>query len=144
MSFENSPNLNNFKEGLPEKLSDPAPGKKRIRITLVILFFAAVLLSVANFMQSQSATLLLGNGAVQGIAVNETGQPFAGGEVFIVGVEKIVQTSADGSFLLKNIPAGNRELVVADANTGRVYPIQVIAGQTINIGQVQFIPTAMP
>lgn len=144
MSFENSPRLNDFKDGLPEKFSDPTPGKKRVRVALVILFCAAVLLAIANFMQSQSAELLLGNGAVQGVAVDETGQPFAGGDVFIVGAGKIEQTSADGSFLLKNIPAGNRELVVADANTGRVYPIQVIAGQTVNVGQVQFIPTAMP
>jgi len=143
MSFENSPSLNDFKEGLPENLPDPASGKRRMRVILGILFGIALFLGIVNFTQSKTANLLMGKGAVQGVAVDAQGSPFIG-DVFIIGVDQIVHTASDGSFFLERIPSGDQSLVVADATTGREYQVKIVAGQTLNIGQIQFITTAIP
>jgi hypothetical protein len=143
MSFENSPSLDDFKEGLPVKPPDSSVGKRRMRISLGILSVVALLLVLANFLQTDTAALIIGTGSVKGIALETNGAPFIG-RAFIVGVDKIVTTSSDGSFLLDGIPAGAQTLVVADLNTGNGYPVKVVAGQTINVGQVQFVATALP
>jgi hypothetical protein len=143
MSFEKSPSLDDYKEGLPENRPDLSGGKKRMRIVLGIVFSIALILAIANFWQSETASLIMGTGSVQGIAVDAQGSPFAG-DVFVVGVDQIAKAASDGSFLLERIPAGSHTLVVADAAAGWEYPIKIIAGQTTNIGQVKFISTAIP
>lgn len=143
MSFEESPSLGDYKEGLPEKLSDPSTNKRRIRLALVIFLGLILFLGIANFLRSQSGNLLMGTGSIQGNAVDGNGSPFIG-DVFVIGVDQIIRTSPDGSFLLKNIPAGEKSLVVANATTGQEYPVRVVAGQTVDVGQVQFLVTATP
>jgi hypothetical protein len=147
MSFEKSPSLDDYKEGLPENLPDLSAKKRRIRYALGILFGLALFLGAANFFRSEAGGLfmrtVMGTGAVQGRAVDGEGSPFAG-RVFVIGVDQIVRTSSDGSFFLDHIPAGNQSLVVANATTGQEHPVTIITGQTLNIGQVQFLATATP
>jgi hypothetical protein len=143
MSFENSPSLNDFKEGLPENLPDSARGKRRMRVILGVLCSVALFLGIANFMQSKTANLLMGMGAIQGVVVDAQGAPIIG-DVFIIGVDQIVRTASDGSFFLERIPSDDQSLVVADKTTGREVRVKIVAGQTLNIGQVQFISTAIP
>jgi hypothetical protein len=143
MSFEESPSLDDYKGGLPEKLSDPSTNKRRIRLVLVIFLCLILFLGVVNFLKSQSGNLLMGTGSIQGSAVDGKGSPFIG-DVFVIGVDQIIRTSSDGSFLLEHIPAGEKSLVVANATTGQEYPVRVVAGQTVDVGQVQFLVTATP
>jgi hypothetical protein len=143
MSFEESPSLSDYKEGLPENLPDPSVRKRRVRLALGVLFGIALFLGIANFLQSKTGNLLMGTGAIQGRAVDGQGSPFIG-DVFVIGVDQIVRTSSDGSFFLERIPSGDQSLVVANATTGQEYPVRIVAGQTLDIGQVQFIVTSTP
>jgi hypothetical protein len=147
MSFEKSPSLDDYKEGLPENLPDPVAKKRRIRLILGILFGISLFLAIANFLQSEAGGAfvenLMGTGTIQGRVVDGQGAPFIG-RVFVIGVDQIVNTSSDGSFLLERIPSGDQSLVVANANTGQEHPVKIVTGQTLNIGQIQFLVTATP
>jgi hypothetical protein len=65
-------------------------------------------------------------------------------EIFILGTELAVSTDATGHFAMDRVPAGAQSLIVADDLFGREFPIQVVVGETIDVGQLQFIPTATP
>lgn len=143
MAFENSPSLEEFEEGIPVKLSDPSAKRKRRRILLVLLLGMLLLLAGTKFAQSDAATLLAGKGSVAGQAIDENGNPFQG-TVMVLGTELEIATQPDGSFLLENIPQGARVLVLANDHAGYEFPVQVIAGDMVSIGQIQFASTATP
>lgn len=143
MSFEQSPSLNDYKDGLPEKLSVPPDRKKPVRLALLIFLFLVLILTAANFFKSQTASLLMGEGSVKGRAVDENGSPFIG-DVFVIGVDMIIRTASDGYFFLEGVPAGDQYLVVADKFSGYAYPIIIVPGQTTNVGEVIFLVTATP
>jgi len=143
MSFEESPSLNEYKAGLPENLPDPSVKKRRIRVLLGILFGISLLLGIANFLKSDTASFLMGTGSIQGMVVDAQGSPFIG-DVFVIGVDQIIHTSPDGSFLLERIPSGDQSLVVANTTTGQEHPVKIVAGQTTNVGRLQFLVTATP
>ena len=143
MSFENSPSLDEFQDGIPEKLSDPSASKKRIRTLIVVLLVSLLVLFASVFANSDAAAVLSGQGSVTGLALDENGNPFQG-YIFIMGTDIEVETQPDGTFLVENVPAGARTLVLANEYSGYEFPVQVIAGGTVPIGQIQFIATETP
>ena len=143
MSFENSPSLDEFKDGIPEKLSDPSARKKRIRTLVVILLVFLLILFASVFAKSDAAAVLSGQGSVSGQAIDSKGNPFDG-YLFVLGTDIEAQTQSDGTFLVEDVPAGARVLVLANEYAGYEFPIQVIAGETVSVGQIQFLPTATP
>lgn len=143
MQLEQSPGFDQYKDGLPEPPPDPTRRRKRFRLLLLALLLAVLVLSALNFFGSKSAALLLGNGAVTGVVVGQDGQPFHG-QVFILGTELSSATDADGRFFLDHVPAGAQILIVADDALGREFPVEVLPGETVEMGQIQFVPTATP
>jgi len=143
MAFENSPSLKEFEQGMPEKLSDPSAKKKRIRILILILLGLLIILLAFSFAKSNTATLLAGKGSLSGLVLDDKNQPFEG-YIFILGTELETKTNAEGRFLIENVPAGERILVVANDFAGYEFPIVVTAGENKDIGQLQFITTAVP
>jgi len=143
MSFEESPTLDEYKGGLPEKMPDPSAQKKRVRFILGILLAVVLFLGGANFLQSEAGSLLMGTGAIRGKVVDAQGSPFQA-DVFVIGVEQIISAAPDGSFFMERIPAGEQSLVVANATSGQEYPVKITAGQTLDIGQVQFVVAVTP
>jgi hypothetical protein len=143
MQFEESPSLDKYKDGLPEPPPDPAVKRKRFRIVLLIVLLLVLFLGTVNFLQSQMAGLLLETGAVSGMVLDEDGNPFQV-EVFILGTELAVVIDANGYFVMDRVPAGQQSLIVADEEYGNEFPITVIAGGTIDVGQIQFVSTATP
>lgn len=143
MAFENSPSLKEFEEGMPEKLSDPSVKKKRFRSALFVLLGLVILLVGFSFAQSNAAELLAGRGSLSGLVLDDNNQPFQG-YIFILGTELETQTDAEGRFLIQNVPAGARILIVANDFVGYEFPIVVTAGENTDIGQLQFISTAIP
>ncbi|MCP4140269.1 MAG: carboxypeptidase regulatory-like domain-containing protein [Chloroflexi bacterium] len=143
MALENSPSLKEFEDGIPQNLSDPSKKKNRLRKILLTLFALLVLFISFSFFQSSAAELLAGKGSLSGLVLDDKGQPFQG-DIFILGTELETKTETDGYFLLENIPAGARILIVANDHAGYEFPTLVEAGKTIDIGQLQFITTVLP
>ena len=143
MAFENSPSLKEFEEGMPEKLSDPSAKKKRIRSAIFILLGLVILLVGFSFAQSNTAELLAGKGSLSGLVVDDNHQPFHG-YIFILGTELETETDAEGRFLIENVPAGEQLLVIANDFAGCEFPVMVTPGKNKDIGQLQFISTAVP
>ena len=143
MAFEKSPSLEEFEDGMPQKLSDPSARRKRIR-TLALLVIGLLLVFLAiSFAQSDASALLAGKGSLSGQALDDSGAPFQG-YILIVGTEIEVETNADGTFLVEGVPAGTRTLVLANEYAGYEFPVVVVAGETVDIGDIQFITTATP
>ena len=143
MTLENSPSLEEFKEGIPGKLSDPSKKRKKVYTFISILFAFVLFLLGVSFAQSNAAEILAGKGAVSGVVFDENHQPFDG-YIFIIGTELEAKTDIEGRFLLENIPAGMRFLVIANEYAGYEFPVEVVAGTNTNIGELQFIATALP
>ncbi len=143
MSFENSPSLEEFEEGIPHKLSNPSAKKKRLHTIIFGLLGVVILFAGVSFAQSNAANILVGKGAISGIALNDKKQPF-NGYVFIVGTDLETTTNEDGSFLIESVPAGTRSLVIANETAGYEFAVDVIAGENTNIGEIKFTATATP
>jgi hypothetical protein len=143
MSFQKSPGLEDFQEIIPEKAQELSTVQKAIRV--LIGFFALVTIGLAmlNFWKSDLAGPLRGTGSVRGVALDENSQPL-NGSIFVVGTQLTAKTNPDGSFELNNIPAGKRAIVVADAVSGREFPIEIRIGQVSELGTVQLQSTATP
>jgi hypothetical protein len=143
MQLEQSPGFDQYKDGLPEPPPDPAIRRKRFRLFLLALLLLVLALSAINFLGSKSAAILTGTGAISGTVIGPDGEPFQG-EIFVLGTDLQTTTDADGRFFLDRVPAGPRLLIVADDSLGREFPLQVIPGETVDMGQIQFVPTATP
>ena len=143
MSFEKPPSFDENFNATPEAIKDTTPQQKRVRVMVIALAVLVIILFMMNIWQSDFAANLRGMGTVRGVAVDVNGKPFAG-RIFVEGTNLIANTNADGSFELKNIPAGQRLIVVADSLSGREYPVKIDAGQVTDVGQVVFKSTATP
>jgi hypothetical protein len=67
------------------------------------------------------------------MVVDQSGAPFHG-RIFILGTKLAAVTDSNGRFQLDRVPAGAQSLIVADNLVGRDFPVQVIAGQTADVG----------
>ena len=143
MSFEKPPSLDDNFSATPEHASETTPRQKRVRVLTISLAVLVIVLFLVNLWQGDLSASLRGMGTVRGVAIDVNGQPFAG-QIFVEGTNLIARPNADGSFEVKNVPAGKRLIVVADSFSGREYPVEVIAGQVTDIGKVVFKSTATP
>lgn len=143
MTLEKSPKLSDYKDGMPEPPVNPDVRRKRFRIIILITLLFVLILGGINFMDTPTAALLTGRGSVQGTIIDAEGMPFLG-YIFILGTDLETQTDMHGYFVLDNVPAGEQSLIVADELFGREFPILVVAGETVDVGQIQFVPTATP
>jgi hypothetical protein len=143
MAFEKPPSLDNFQEILPEAKKNLTTQQKRVRMLAAFFVVMILLLGVVNLWKSDLTASFRGTGAVKGVAVTVQGQPFVG-NIYVTGTRLAAVTNADGSFELKNIPVGRQYIVVADSQSGREFPVNIVVGQTTEMGTVQFESTATP
>jgi hypothetical protein len=144
MSFDESPSLDQFQNGMPEKLPDPIERAKKFRILLLVITLIVSLIGFSVILKdTRTLENLTATGVVRGRVVDENGQPFHG-RIFILGTQLITQTDANGNFALSRVPAGERILIVADELIGRDFTIQVTAASELQVGEIRFETTAMP
>ncbi|MBK8616841.1 MAG: carboxypeptidase-like regulatory domain-containing protein [Anaerolineales bacterium] len=144
MQFDESPELDQFKDGMPENTPAPDAGRKKFRVILLLTFIVVSLFGVALLLkENRTLATLTGTAVVQGRVVDEDGQPFIG-EIFILGTELKTQTDANGNFELRRVPSGEQILIVADELIGRDFSIQVTTATTLEMGEIRFETTAMP
>lgn len=143
MSFQNSPGLEDFQEIIPEKARELSTAQKAVRGLIGVFVVLVIVLGGLNLWKSDMAAPLRGTGSVRGVALNSENRPLSG-NIYVVGTVLQAQTNPDGSFELKNVPAGRRTVVVADAVSGREYPVEIAAGKVSDIGTVRLQSTATP
>jgi hypothetical protein len=137
MNLSNSPSLKEYQNGIPDKPHDPSANRKVFRIVLLGILIIAAGLAFIAFMRSDSASLLVGKGSLSGQVVDEQGNAL-NAEVYVIGVDHLVQAGVDGNFTYENIPSGERSLVIAFNGSASEYTVQVQAGTTVNVGKVIF------
>ena len=82
-----------------------------------------------------------GQGSVSGFAVNEKGEPILV-DVLVFGTELKVSSDENGYFEIKNVPAGERSIIIAYERIGTEEIVLVEASKNTELGTV-IVPTEM-
>jgi hypothetical protein len=143
MSFDKPPTLGDFNEMIPKPRQEITPIQKRLRILIAVLAILVLILGLVNLITSGLTRPLSAAGSVIGVALDAQGQPFEA-NISVEGTALIARANPDGSFQLKDIPAGRYLLVVANSSAGREFPIVVIPWQTTDLGKLQLVSTPTP
>ena len=144
MSLDDSPSIDQFQDGMPEKLPDPNVKVRKFRTLLLIMTLIVALIGFSVVLKNtRTLETLTATGLVRGRVVDENGQPFHG-RIFILGTKLSTQTDANGNFEISRVPSGEQTLIVADDQIGRDFKIQVNTASELQMSEIQFVPSAMP
>jgi hypothetical protein len=143
MPLEDSPSLDNYKEGMPEKLPDPLSLRRRLLVMMGILLAIILVVQAFNFFRSPLGVILRGQATIQGQVINQLGQPIPA-EVIVLETRKSVFAGNDGRFVMDNVPAGQISVVAGYQGTGVEIPVNLNAGSTFDMGQIRVAATAIP
>ncbi len=106
------------------------------------MLIVSVIVVTTLLSNTNALDVIKGTGAIAGSVIDENGLPFQG-DVFILGTNLSTKTDANGAFEISGVPAGEQSLIIADASTGREFPVQVNSASKLQMGQIQFQPTAI-
>lgn len=143
MSLERSPSLDQFKDGMPDKLPDH---KKQRNIRWVLMIAILVIgagWGALTFLQSNAAAVMSGTGSISGSVTDENGKPVAA-QIYVLGTNISGQALEDGSFSLEDVPAGQQTIAIAHQGSGFEVPAQIRSGENTLLGQVQYTSTLEP
>lgn len=144
MPFDDSPSLDQFQNGMPEKLPNSDERLRKFRIMLLIMTLMVALIGFSVILKdTRTLEKITATGLVRGRVVDEKGQPFHG-NIFILGTELAAKTDENGNFELSRVPAGEQILIVADDLIGRDFSIKVSAASELQMGEIRFQTTAVP
>ena len=135
MSLQDSPSLDDYKDGLPASSSDSKQKSTLAVVIIGILVSLVVILSLVKFFQSDTAATLLGKGTVTGNAVNEFGNPITV-DVFVLGSSVEGKSDVNGYFSLSGVPSGEQSIIVAYGVVGTEVVVDVVAGEETSLGEV--------
>ncbi|WP_161569244.1 carboxypeptidase regulatory-like domain-containing protein [Candidatus Oscillochloris fontis] len=131
----------------PRQFPPPRPYEWEIRVGVrigtLILALVLVILVIIKIAQSPVMGNIGGYGSISGVVIDSAGRPTSA-EIIIEQTNLIIQTDANGRFTLEKVPAGAHLMVVARGNLGVEYPIVAVAGNSVDIGQVEVVTTAVP
>ena len=143
MPVENSPKLDQFNEGIPQRLPDVHSRRRSMRIFILALVVLLAALEGVNLLRTPMAAALRGRGMVTGRVLDESGSP-AQAEVAVLGTDIVIKVAADGSFQIPDCPAGNVTLVAGKGATGYAYTVAVPAGGSVDAGVLRLVATLEP
>ena len=138
MSLTNSPSLDEYSDGIPPGNHENPTRKLIVRILIGIFSIFLLSMAVYSAKDSQVMTSIAGQGKVIGAVEDLSGAPVSAA-VFYLGSEREVQTDAMGNFELSNVPAGEVALVIAKNGAAEEFMITVAAGETTNLGVIQYV-----
>ena len=136
MPLEDSPSIDQFKNGIPDNLPSPSDQKKIVNYIIYTLVVLIIILGGLSLLKTNNRLQLAGSSAISGYAVNEYDQPVSA-EVFISGANEYVIADVNGYFQIKGIPAGDYSIIVGYNYVGSEYPVKVNAGENTNMGYLK-------
>jgi hypothetical protein len=143
MPLEDSPSTELYEKGIPAKLPDPQGRRKKFLVTVGVLAGILFIIALMIFFRSQTASILLGKGAIAGRVVDQSGNPVVA-QAMVEGQVDNVSITVDGAFNLERVPAGHQILVIGYQGQGIEVPVQVIAGEVVKVGDIKVQATALP
>ncbi len=142
MQIDESSSFDEFLGKTPKKQADPVRHRK-FRIILISLTLLVGVIAIATVLKNTNALdVIKGTGTIAGSVIDENGLPFQG-DIFILGTDLATKTDANGAFEISGVPSGEQSLIVADSLIGREFIVQVNGASKLQMGQIQFLPTAI-
>lgn len=139
MSVENSPSLDLYREGIPDKFPDPRRPRRIVWGIIVSLAVLALGFGIFTLARNGTLALLTGTGSVTGVVFDDTGNPVEA-DIFIFDTKLSARSDGNGVFSLSGIPAGERVVVVGYRGIAREYPAVIVSGGVIDLGELHFQP----
>lgn len=138
MDFDNkSPSLEEYKDGIPRQKKE-RPWLKWVLRGLMVVFAIVSLVSFSLlYTSSNEGMATLGRGSISGSVLDENGQPLKG-KVFVQKTDREYTLAEDGSFQIGSVPAGVRSLIIVNNGAAKEIPVNVVAGQSLNLGELRF------
>ena len=143
MPLEESPSLNNYKQGLPIEKHRPRNQRKIAWTFIVFLSIITLSLALVLHLKNQPVEIFIGSGTITGEVVGERNQPVEA-KIVILGTEIEGESNLEGYFEIQNVPAGNQSVVILYQGSGWEYLTTITPGQVTNIGKIKVIPTSEP
>ena len=141
MTLEDSPSLNEFKNGLPDELPKSRGPRKLTRSIIAILGIITLILATANFVRSGTVLAMFkGKGTVTGYVIDETYQPLLV-EVYVLGTEIEARSDASGYFEIQGVPAGLQSIAIVTEDTGEEFQVEVFSNSIAGMGEIQLETT---
>ena len=115
-----------------------------VRAALVISFVVAIGINAYAFWASNVVNVLRSStGTVQGLVLDEYGQPIANAEIRFASAPDMVGTTNEaGQFELTNVPTGAQYLIVVHRGIGEGFVVSIKANGVTQIETLQY--TARP
>ncbi len=142
MSLQDSPSLEDFQAGL-QAGSQRQHNPSGARIAIYLLLAAITGLFLVTFVTSRNQSPRRGTASITGKVVDEFQQPVPA-EVMVLGTELRTNANAAGEFTLTGLPPGNVMLLVGYGEMAFQFPYQLQAGETFDVGIIQYTTTQIP
>lgn len=138
MSLVNSPKLNYQTGGAKERMPVRAYLVRGATITLVAI---AIVLALLVWLAGDVVNTALGRtGTVSGIVLDESGQPLANAQIFLLEApDRVAPSDAAGRFTLSHVPTGSRSLIVTVGSWGQEYPLTIARRIVTQAGTLTFL-----
>jgi hypothetical protein len=144
MPLEDSPSLENYSGGTLPDGPGPASRQKVVRLVILALTVLAVVLGIANFLNSADLAVFTATGTVTGLVVDNHGSPLPADIYILGGVRIEAKANQDGSFSVSGVPAGQRSVFAGYQGVGSEVPFDLPAGGVVNVGKIEIVETSMP
>jgi len=142
MSLQDSPTLDDFKEGLEAGSQRSQPSQTRR--TIIYALLAALVAVVAwNQVSSRDLAPQQGTAVVVGRVVDENGQPLPA-QVMIFGANIQSTANAAGEFRIDDVTPGEVLLVIGYDDTAFQQALILEPGEIFDVGEIQYLTTQVP
>ena len=142
MSLQDSPSLDDFKEGL-EAGSQRSRSSQTRRMIIYALLAALGAVIVWNQVSSRDLTPQQGTAVVVGRVVDENGQPLPA-EVMVFGTNIQTAANAAGEFRIDDLSPGEVLLVIGYDDTAFQQTLILEPGEILDVGEIQYVTTQVP
>lgn len=139
MSIVNSPKPEYAVDGNPREQMPRR--RKLVRSLTIVMVVVAIVLGIYLTLVNNTVNQALGRtGTVQGIVLDERGQPLVGAGIFLAQLPDL-KTTTDGAghFVLSNVPDGQQSIVVTQGQWGQEYPLVVFHKDATDAGTLTYL-----